>query len=221
MKKIVLMYAFLGLASASLSVPLVAHVNDGNISYVQDPQGRTMIFRKQPSWWTCAAGTVLTAMGGGIIVAALHGVEMTLDTKTSLLRTQYVNINHHNSSTSSINTGLVGIGTTLGGLFVTYDWYYDWSRIAKPLIILDPQGMWYEGKSRKIPWAELKGLRLIDSPVYDAEGRFLRYEYLIEIIDMHERWELKDRRLAITREALYEFMLDYYEQATGKTLRVS
>jgi hypothetical protein len=188
--------------------------------YYRDEFGRMLIFRQQPSWFNVPAGLFLTA-GGGVGMFAVYANLVQVSTCAQTGHGPFQFALYSNNTTGDRVVAALGCGCiSAGGIALLYDWHYHYSRLDEPYIILDHLGMWYEGHGQ-LNWKDLKGVRLIEEVIYDNEGRPRGTRLLIEIVEIQKRWRIDDSRLNITREALYDFILEYCKAATGKDPRIT
>jgi|GEM_PF-4814799 len=221
MKKqsVLLLALFIGLCAAP---DLSARPERG---YMRDEHGRLLVFRKQPSWFCIPIGAIMTA-GGAVGVFAVWAEKISVGSHTSLhLKTgpfhTHIDGGYSENTTKDRVLASLGFGLiSVGGIALLYDWHYHYSRLDEPYVILDRNGMWFEGHGQ-LNWRDLKGVRLVEEPIRDSKGRVIGTRLLIEVVEIQKRWRIEDSRLNITREALYDFILEYCEAATGKNPRIT
>lgn len=188
--------------------------------YYKDECGRLLVFRKQPSWWMVPGG--MLAIGTGPLMAyGIHTGRLLASTHTHHSWGPFhVSGNSYDTTGDHAGGYLVCGVVSFGGMCMLYSWYYHHSRLNEPYVILDKDGMWYEGQGM-LNWKDLKGVRLIEEPIRDGEGRQIGTNLLIEVVEIQKRWKIEDSKLAVTREALYDFILEYCQAATGKNPRIT
>jgi hypothetical protein len=194
-------------------------------SFVKDDQGRILIYRAQPSLWGLPSSVLLTGLG----LAMTHGAwyqqnpKIRLDGSFTLrdiwpdLHDVLANIlvtipfpSLRDKPARAVKCA-IGAGVTVTGASLLSSWVKNYWKLSTPLIIIDYEGLQYEGKNF-IRWQDVKSMRIeYDMTVHWFKGK-IKKEPCLEIIDTYGRLMIHESDIAITVEALYEFMKQYHKR---------
>ncbi len=204
--------------------PVFAESSKG---YVKDSQGRTLVYRAQPSWWLIPSGTLLTGLGAFVTYGAYHEVNPQINLNGSLklgdiwpdLHKVLANIRMHiplnnldGTPARAIKCAL-GTGITLSGAAILYSWLSNYAKLSKPFIVIDHEGLQYEGKD-KINWKDVKSVRVVHDTAFNwnnGTGK-LKRKYALEIVNVYDRLLISECDIAITVETLQELIKQYFRR---------
>lgn len=195
--------------------------------YVKDSQGRTLIYRAQPSWWSIPGGTVLTGLGAFVTYGAYYeknprvylGGSFKFGVFFPDLHKILANIpmdiplkNLKGKPAKAIKCAL-GAGVTLSGVALLYSCLSNYFKLSTPLIVIDQRGLRYEGRDM-IYWKDIKSVRVVHDTAFNwnnGSGK-LKKEYALEIVDEYDRFLISEGDIAITVETLDELIKQYFRK---------
>lgn len=197
--------------------------------YVKDDQGRTLVYRAQPSWWSGLGGGFLTCFGGFMTHSALHErnprvnlsgsfrpsdflSDESLENLPKFLSRMHINIPFPSikDTPAKVIKVALGAGVTVFGASIFAKWLYNYAKLATPLIVIDREGLQYEGKN-KIFWKDVKSVRVVHDTSfnwYNDTGK-LKRKYALEIVDAYDKLLIGENDIAITVDTLHDLIKKY------------
>lgn len=191
--------------------------------YAKDDQGRILVYRAQPSWWSVPSGAALAGLGAYVMHDAyyharpkvkMHGSlslgDIMPDLHKILARIRlYVPIDIEGKPARAIK-GALGAGIALSGVSVLGSWIYNYAKLSMPLIVIDREGLQYEGKN-KIFWKDVKSVRVVCDTSFNWSndtGKIKR-KYALEIVDAYDKLLIGENDIAITVDTLHDLIKKY------------
>jgi len=193
--------------------------------YTKDNQGRTLVYRVQPSWWLIPSGSLLTGLGAFVTYGAWYEVNPQVNLNSSFklgdiwpdLHKILANIRMHiplsslDGKPARVIKCALGTGVTLSGVALLYSCLSNYFKLSTPLIIIDQKGLQYEGKSI-IYWKDVKSVRVVHDTAFNwnnGSGK-IKKEYALEIVDAYDRLLIHESDISITVETLHDLIKQYF-----------
>ncbi len=172
---------------------LLVSANFSNVSatsktWTKDANGRVLVYRAEPSKLEAAGLMVMTTFGACAILGGVSSVFKPKDNRLAIF---------------------CGSIITTCGAYGLRQWYYNYSSLFKPLIIMDRSGIIYEGKD-KILWKKVCGYREMVRTTYNGNG-VVTHENYLEISTDINKSEINERDIAITLPMLYKLIDEAYK----------
>jgi hypothetical protein len=197
--------------------------------YAKDDQGRTLVYRVQPSWWSGFGGGLLTGLGGFMTYGAWHEVnprvklsglfrfsdflsDESLENLPKFLSRMHINIPFPsiNGTPAKVIKVSLGAGVTGSGMALLYSYLSNYVKLSTPLIVIDREGLQYEGKN-KIFWKDVKSVRVVHETSFNWHndtGKMKR-KYALEIVDAYDKLLISENDIAITVDTLHDLIKKY------------
>lgn len=198
--------------------------------YVKDNQGRTLVYRAQPSWWLLPSGSLLTLFGSLVAYDGLYevnpapinlGASFKLSDIWPDLHKILANIRMNiplkiidgKSNPARAIRFVLGAGVTVSGAALLYSWFDNYFKLSTPLIVIDKEGLQYEGNN-KIYWKDVKSVHVVHDTTFNWSnntGKFKK-EYALEIVNTYDKFLINEGDIAVTLETLEELIKHYFRK---------
>ena len=204
--------------------PVFAESSKG---YAKDNQGRTLVYRAQPSWWLIPSGTLLTGLGSLITYGALHEAHPRINLNGSLklgdiwpdlhkvlsnIR-MHIPLNNLNGTPAKAIKCMLGAGITLSGMAILHSYFSNYFKLSTPFIVIDREGLQCEGRD-KIYWKDVKSVRVVHGNSFNWHNDIgkIKKEFALEIVDAYDRLLIPESDIAITVETLQGLIKQYFRK---------
>jgi hypothetical protein len=195
--------------------------------YAKDAHGRTLVYRAKPNWWLIPSGSLLTSVGGLITYGAYHEPNPRIhlsgswklgdiwpDLHKVLSNIQMrIPLNNISGAPAKVIKCGLGAGVTLSGAALLYSYFSNYIKLYTPLIVIDSEGLHYEGKD-KIVWKDVKSIRVVRDTSFNWHNNTgnIKETYALEIVDTFGMLLIAESDIAITVDALYGLIKQYHKR---------
>ncbi len=159
----------------------VSSADQENKTYEKDEQGRVLIYRSAPRIIILGSSLICCCLGLFCLLApSPQGKEIKKIERCM---------------------GLPFLGL---GAYILNDWIYTLRSMTKPILILDKEGLWYEGYGN-VAWDDIKKL-IPAGHVCRDDG----VQYYLEVVTkLGKQFEIREKKIAISMEELLVLTAEY------------
>jgi hypothetical protein len=174
-------------------------------TYITTDNGRTLIYRSEKSIWNLVGAAGLATLSAACFYRAYE----SSNTPGNTFVTTHGSTRRYHKKANDSTIGLLGGLIFTGfGAWLTYDWYKNYTNLHVPIIILDEQGIWYEGSL--FSWKEI--VTIYSLTITIENGIYSQSEHLLEIVSKQNRFKINQNDIAITTDALQDLMQKYLNE---------
>jgi len=202
---------------ASCSINLSAEQQQKR-TYTTTDNGRTLIYRSEKSMWNLVGAAGLTTLGAACFYMSYKERQAYSHYAWGNMHPYHRILYADDANKKSIDAAVLfmcGLLFTGGSAWLTYDWYKTRTNAHIPIIILDKNGIWYEG-SLQFSWKEVIHVNIIKQDIY-IDGYYSGTKHLIEIVSLQSRFNIDEDSINITINALYELMQQHWDEYKKST----